>query len=74
MIGHLQAVLRHCRWHSQALAVSIAVAIVQTIVSWHGLANGPNETLRKDGIVLGRVAYEDRIDHYYEVGSLRQIN
>lgn len=62
MIGHLHTVLRHCRWHSQALTVLIALATSQMMVPWPGLANGHDDTLRLDGIVLGRVAYEDRID------------
>ncbi|MGI9436009.1 MAG: phosphate/phosphite/phosphonate ABC transporter substrate-binding protein [Geminicoccaceae bacterium] len=62
MIGHLQVAYSCYRQHAEPLVVWITVTTFCMMVALPGLADGSNETLRSDKIVLGRVAYEDRID------------
>ena len=62
MLGHLQVALCGCRRHTEPLVVTIMVTALQMMVARPGLADLSKETLRSDRIVLGRVAYEDRID------------
>lgn len=62
MLGHPQVAHCCCSRHVKLLVVWITVTAFCMMVALPGLADGSNENLRSDKIVLGRVAYEDRID------------